>query len=51
MTIAGLERHLPLCKVTDDLYIAGFIMFNSLQRARAFLCAMKWHASPASHTS
>ena len=23
MTIAGLERHLPLCKVTDDLYIAG----------------------------
>ena len=28
MTIAGLERHLPLCKVTDDLYIAGFIMFG-----------------------
>lgn len=31
MTIAGLERHLPLCKVTDDLYIAGFIMFNDVE--------------------
>ena len=31
MTIAGLERSLPLCKVTDDLYIAGFIMFNDVE--------------------
>ena len=31
MTIAGLERHLPLCKITDDLYIAGFIMFNDVE--------------------
>ncbi len=31
MTIAGIERHLPLCKVTDDLYIAGFIMFNDVE--------------------
>ena len=31
MTIAGLERQLPLCKVTDDLYIAGFIMFNDVE--------------------
>lgn len=31
MTIAGLRRHLPLCKVTDDLYIAGFIMFNDVE--------------------
>ena len=30
MNIAGLERHLPLCKVTDDLYIAAFI--NKSQR-------------------
>lgn len=35
MTIAGLERHLPLCKVTDDLYIAGFIMFNDVEITRA----------------
>lgn len=31
MTIAGLERSLPLCKVSDDLYIAGFIMFNDVE--------------------
>lgn len=28
MTIAGLERNLPLCKVTDDLYIGAFIIFG-----------------------
>lgn len=28
MTIAGLERDLPICKVTDDLYIAGFVIFG-----------------------
>ena len=31
MTIAGLERHLPLCSVSEDLYIAGFIMFNDVE--------------------
>lgn len=35
MTIAGLERHLPLCKVTDELYIAGFIMFNDVEITKA----------------
>ena len=28
MNIAGLERHLPICRVTDDLYIAGFVIFG-----------------------
>lgn len=28
MTIAGLKRDLPLCKVNDDLYIAGFVIFG-----------------------
>ena len=28
MTIAGLERSLPLCKLNDDLYIAGFVIFG-----------------------
>lgn len=28
MTIAGLERHLPICRVTDQLYIAGFVIFG-----------------------
>ena len=25
---AGLERDLPICKVTDSLYIAGFVIFG-----------------------
>ena len=28
MKIAGLERDLPICKVTDELYIAGFVIFG-----------------------
>ena len=28
MNIAGLDRDLPVCKVTDDLYIAGFVIFG-----------------------
>ena len=28
MNIAGLDRELPLCKVSDDLYIGAFIMFG-----------------------
>lgn len=28
MTIAGCERDLPLCKLNDDLMIAGFVIFG-----------------------
>ena len=28
MKVAGLWRDLPICKVTDSLYIAGFIIFG-----------------------
>lgn len=35
MTIAGLKRQLPLCKVTDDLYIAAFIMFSDVGITKA----------------
>lgn len=28
MNIAGLDRQLPICRVTDDLYIAGFVIFG-----------------------
>lgn len=31
MNIAGLERELPLCKVTDDLYIGAFILFGDAE--------------------
>ena len=28
MNVAGLTRDLPICRVTDDLYIAGFVIFG-----------------------
>ncbi|MBE6687016.1 MAG: adenine phosphoribosyltransferase [Ruminococcaceae bacterium] len=28
MTIAGVKRELPLCPVTDDLYIGAFVIFG-----------------------
>ena len=28
MNVAGLERDLPVCPVTDELYIAGFVIFG-----------------------
>jgi adenine phosphoribosyltransferase len=28
LTIAGLERSLPLCKLSDDIYIAAFVIFG-----------------------
>jgi len=31
MEIAGLKRQLPLCPVTDDLYIGAFIMFGDVE--------------------
>ena len=31
MHIAGLDRDLPICKVTDDLYIGAFIMFGDAE--------------------
>ena len=31
MTVAGLRRDLPICKVTDDLYIGAFICFGDAE--------------------
>ena len=31
INIAGLERRLPLCKVTDSLYIAAFVVFGDVE--------------------
>ena len=31
MTIAGLERELPLCEVNEHLDIAGFVMFGDVE--------------------
>ena len=34
MTVAGLQRDLPICKVTDDLYIGAFIMFGDADESQ-----------------
>ncbi len=31
INIAGLERGLPICRVTDDLYIAGLVIFGDVE--------------------
>ena len=31
MTIAGVQRDLPLCRVTDDLYIGAFVIFGDVE--------------------
>ena len=31
MTIAGLERELPICKTSDGLTIAGFVIFGDVE--------------------
>ena len=28
MNVAGLDRDLPICRVSDSLYIAGFVIFG-----------------------
>lgn len=39
MTIAGLKRELPICRVTDDLYIGAFVIFGDCELTTA--CAME----------
>ncbi len=45
MNIAGLERDLPICKVTDDLYIAGFVIFGDQELTVACAKALLEKAS------
>ena len=35
MTVAGLERDLPICKITDSLYIAGFVILGDPELSEA----------------
>ncbi len=35
MTIAGLNRDLPICRVTDDLYIGAFVIFGDCELTTA----------------
>ena len=40
ITIAGLKRELPICKVNDELYIAAFICFGDAEITEAAAGAM-----------
>lgn len=31
LTVAGCKRALPICKVNDELYIAGFVIFGDVE--------------------
>lgn len=35
MTIAGLKRELPICRVTDNLYIGAFVIFGDCELTTA----------------
>ena len=39
MTIAGVTRDLPICRVTDDLYIGAFVIFGDCELTTA--CAQE----------
>ena len=39
MTIAGVTRALPICRVTDDLYIGAFVIFGDCELTTA--CAQE----------
>ncbi len=40
LSVAGVERDLPLCKVTDDLYIAAFVIFGDVEITKACATAL-----------
>ncbi len=40
MNIAGVERDLPLCKVSDDLYIGAFVIFGDVELTVASAAAL-----------
>lgn len=44
MNIAGLDRELPICRVTDDLYIAGFVIFGDPELTTACAKELLLHA-------
>lgn len=35
ITVAGVKRNLPLCKVSDDLYIGAFVIFGDVELTMA----------------
>ena len=44
MKVAGLESDLPICPVTDTLYIAGFVIFGDQELTVACARALQARA-------
>lgn len=40
LTVAGLTRRLPLCRISDDLYIAAFVIFGDVELTCACAAGM-----------
>ena len=40
MTIAGLKRELPICRVNDELYIGAFVIFGDVELTEACAAAL-----------
>lgn len=40
ITVAGVKRQLPLCRVSDDVYIAAFVMFGDVEITKACASAL-----------
>lgn len=38
--IAGVKRDLPICRVSDDLYIAGFVIFGDVEMTEKAACEL-----------
>ena len=49
LTVAGLQRELPICKVTDDLHIGAFICFGDAELTVACAKAMLELLEPGSY--
>lgn len=49
MNVAGLDRQLPICKVTDELYIGAFIMFGDAELTVACARELLKLAEPGSY--
>ena len=49
LTVAGLHRELPICKVTDDLHIGAFICFGDAELTVACAKAMLELLEPGSY--
>lgn len=46
ITIAGVKRELPLCKLSDELYIGAFVIFGDVEITMAAAAALHRIAPP-----